>query len=429
MLVENMLMIRQTAVLGVLLSVSFIPSALQAQGTPVLTWQDCVEEVIQYNPDLVSAAESVKQFAADKRIRQSSLFPQISSELGGQTSKTGSRDRTENYSYSVSGKQLLFDGFQTSSAVGEAEERYRAAQYNYMVVSSNLRLNLMSAFAQLLRAQELVSLTEEIVARRKQNFELVQLRYEAGREHKGSLLTAEADLANAQFELEQAKRNLSYAQAKLNRTLGQGTRSPVKVSGNFTAADPDGESPDFTALAETTPFLLELAAQKDAARFNLKSARADFFPAVYLNSSLGRSASGWPPDEDEWAVGFSVSVPLFEGGSRLAGIAKSESQLKQAEAEEYSGRDSVILTLEETWVAWEDAAGTVAVRKKFLEADEERARIANAQYSAGLIAFDDWIIIEDNLVNSRKSYLNAQANVLIAQAAWVQAKGGTLENE
>ena len=422
-------MIRKFVVLGVLLSFSLRPSAAQSQEAVALTWQDCVREAVQYNPDLVSAAESVKQVAADNRISRSSLFPQISSELGGQASKSGSRDRTENYSYSVSGRQLLFDGFKTSSTVGEAEEKYRAAQYNYMVVSSNLRLNLMSAFAQLLRAQELVLLTEEIVTRRRQNFELVELRYEAGREHKGSLLTAEADLANAQFEFEQSNRNLSYAQAKLSRILGQGSRTSFKVAGSFSPANPDSEAPDFPALADSTPFLLELAAQKDAARFHLKSARADFFPAVYLSTSLGRSASGWPPDEAEWAVGFSVSVPLFEGGSRLASIAKSESQLKQAEAEEFSGRDSVILTLEETWVAWQDATGTVAVRKKFLEADEERARIANAQYSAGLLSFDDWIIIEDNLVNSRKSYLNAQSNVLIAQAAWVQAKGGTLENE
>jgi len=103
--------------------------------------------------------------------------------------------------------------------------------------------------------------------------------------------------------------------------------------------------------------------------------------------------------------------------------------LKRAEAEERSGRDTVILTLEESWVGWQDAVGAVAVRKKFLEADEERAKIANAQYAAGLIAFDDWIIIEDNLVNSQKAYLNTQANVLVAQATWAQAKGEILEHE
>lgn len=414
---------------GVLSCLLCYPFVAQAQEGTVLTWQDCVKEVLKNNPDLISAAESVRQLDADKRISRSSSLPQITSELSGQTSKSASQDRVEKYSYSVSGKQLLFDGFMTSHALNAAESKYQAAQYNYMVVSSNLRLSLMSAFTELLRAQDMVPLMEAIVIRRKQNLQLVRLRYDAGREHRGSLLTAEADLANAQFEFEQAVRNLSYSQVKLAKVLAWERSAPLQVTGDFSLTMPDSGTPDFQTMADTTPFLLELAAQKDAARYQLKSARADFFPKVYLNVSMGRSAADWPPEENNWAGGVSVSLPLFEGGSRAASVSRSASLVKQAEAEERSGRDTVVLTLEESWIGWQDAVGAVAVREKFLEADEERAKIANAQYAAGLIAFDDWIIIEDNLVNSRKSCLNAHANVLIAQATWAQAKGGTLENE
>ena len=42
---------------------------------------------------------------------------------------------------------------------------------------------------------------------------------------------------------------------------------------------------------------------------------------------------------------------------------------------------------------------------------------------------DDWIIIEGNLINARKSFLNARANVLITEASWIQAKGGALDYE
>ena len=86
-----------------------------------------------------------------------------------------------------------------------------------------------------------------------------------------------------------------------------------------------------------------------------------------------------------------------------------------------------MVTLEETWKDFQDAIDTVLVKSKFLEAAKERARIASAQYSQGLITFDDWIIIEDNLVSAKKNYLDAQANLLIYEANWIQAKGGTLE--
>ena len=50
-----------------------------------------------------------------------------------------------------------------------------------------------------------------------------------------------------------------------------------------------------------------------------------------------------------------------------------------------------------------------------------------SQYSTGFIAFDDWIIIENTLVESKKSYLEGQADALLTEAAWVQAKRETLE--
>ncbi len=392
-----------------------------------LTWEDCVKEALTNHPDLISGKEKVKQTEADKDVARSTMLPQVTSEVSGQRSKTAIQTETDRYSYRVTGNQLLFDGFKTASDVDAASQTVAAQRYNYDVVSSNIRLTLRKAFTSLLRAQELISLTEEIATRRKQNVELVQLRYEAGREHRGALLTAEADLAEAAFEVAQAKRNLSVAQRELSKELGRKKRLPMMVSGTFDITEVNPETPDFESLADTTPFLQELIAQKEAARSGLKSAKADFFPQVYLNASFGETASDWPPHENEWSAGLSVSFPIFEGGSRLARVAKAKSQLRQLQADERSGRDGVILTLEETWKGLQDAIDSVSVRKKFLEAARERANIASAQYSTGLITFDDWIIIENNLVNAKKAHLDAQANLLVAEANWFQAKGGTLE--
>ncbi|UCG34708.1 MAG: TolC family protein [Candidatus Omnitrophota bacterium] len=402
--------------------------AIRVGAQEAFQWEDCVKEAYVNNPDLISAAQGLKQTEADKRITQSAALPQISTELTGKKSKAAaSNKQSDSYSYGVSGRQLLFDGFKTSNDIAAAKEDVKASQYNYAVVSSNVRLNLRTVFAELLRAQALISLTEDIAQRRKQNLELVQLRYEGGREHKGALLTAQADFAQAEFEVEQAKRNLSLAQAKLIKELGWQNKVSIRAEGDFAVADSQSLKPDFVYLADNTPFLKELAARKEAARFGLKSAKADFFPQIYLTSSIGKTNSYWAPDDKEWSAGLSVSFPLFEGGSRIAKISKEEARAKQAQADERSGRDSVIVTLEATWKDLQDAIDEVSVQEKFLKASQERAKIANAEYSTGLIDFDDWIIIEDELVRAKKAYLNAQTNMLIAEAKWVQAKGGVLE--
>ena len=67
------------------------------------------------------------------------------------------------------------------------------------------------------------------------------------------------------------------------------------------------------------------------------------------------------------------------------------------------------------------------MQKKVLSAAEERARISEAEYSIGLISYDNWIIIENNLVSAKKSFVTAELAALISEANWIQAKGGTLD--
>ena len=410
-----------------LLFLCFVLNEVRAE--EILTWEDCIKEAKENHPDLISAEEELNQTKANKAIAKSDSLPQITTNLSGKTAKAATKVTTDTYAYDVTSKQLLFDGFKTSYDIAFATENIKSAQYNYEVTSSNVRLRLRTAFVKLLRAQQLLDITEDIAKRRKQNVELVKLRYEAGREHRGSLLTAQADLAQAEFELAQAKRNIDLAQRRLTKELGREKLRPIRVKGDFEIKYSYREKLDFESLAESTPLLQELIVQKEAARFGLKSAKADFFPEVYANASAGRTDSHWPPHKDKWSAGVSLSFPIFEGGSRIAEVSKAKAVFNQTQADERSGRDSVILTLEETWKELQDAIDEVEVQQKFLEAAEERAKITQAQYSTGLISFDNWTIIEDDLVRAKKSFLDAQANTLIAEANWIQAKGGTLDYE
>ena len=406
----------------------------RAAAEETLTWKDCVLEAQKNHPDLVSSREKLSQSKASKNQTQSAFLPQVSSAAAAKRTKTprsssssSTSEISDSYSYSVSGQQLLFDGFKTYDDVEAAAKTVEASQYSFEVTSSNVKLRLRTAFIDLLKADELLNITEDIAKRRKQSRELIQLRYNGGREHKGSLLTAEANLAQAEFEVGQAKRNRDLAERRLSKELGRTKLVPIKINADFNVSEKDPAKPDFESLSQTNPLLRELVVEKEAARWGVRSAVAAIFPQVYATTSAGRTASVWPPRGKEWSVGASFSMPLFEGGNLMAGIAKAAAAARQAEADERSGRDGVIFTLEDNWTQFQDALGQVDVKKKFLEAGQEREKIAEAQYSAGLVTFNDWIIIEDNLVTAEKSYLDAQTNALLAEANWVQARGDTLD--
>ena len=422
------------------------PAFNEARADETLAWTTCVKEAKKDHPDLISASEKVNQARASKEVTRSAYLPQLgfdasetttkrpsfgasgsSVDLVSSSSNSAANNRNTTYQFEVTAQQLLFDGFKTSYDLSTAERNIRAAKYFYDVTSSNVRLRLRTAYVQLLGAQEYVKVTREIEARRKQNLEMVRLRYEGGSEHKGSLMTSESDLVQASYNVAQAVRNIYLYQRQLTKELGRTTFIPMTATGDLEIKDPVRELPSFEYMAETNPLLRRLIAQKEAAKFGLKSAYANFFPQIYANGSLGNTNTVWPPDKNQYAVGTSITFPIFDGGNRFAAVDNAKGLLGQTAADERSGRDGVIVTLSNTWTQLQNAIDNVGVQKTALAAAQERAKIADAEYSIGLMIYDNWIIIENNLVSAEMTYINAETAALVAEANWVQAKGGTLD--
>jgi outer membrane protein TolC len=408
-----------------LLILCCIPNVGRAE--EILTWADCVKEAQQKHPDLISAREVVNQFKADKAIVVSTILPQVNTEVGQGSSKAPQGNQTNTSSYGITAQQLLFDGFKTPYNIAAAAKNVKASQYNYDVTSANIRLRLRTAFISLLNAQALLTITQDIAARRKQNADLVKLLYEGGMENRGSLLTAEANLAQANSNIVQAERAITVAQRQLSKEMGRAEVRPIQVKGDLNVINAKREKPNFEALATTNPSLENLSAKTEAAQFSVKSAKAEFFPTISANAFAGRTDSEWPPHNDEWSAGVTLTFPVFEGGSRWADVYKAKAVLGQAQADERSARDGVLLSLEQAWAAWQNAIDTVAVQKEVLQAAEEREKIARVEYTNGLITFDNWTIIEDNLAQAQTSLLTVEANAFITEAQWIQAQGGTLE--
>ncbi|MEW5758248.1 MAG: TolC family protein [Candidatus Omnitrophota bacterium] len=401
----------------------------------MLTWHDCIKEAAKNNPDLIAAEEQVRQSQAAKTITASTLYPQLNTNVNAARaesapSSTSANSRTTNtFAYGLTASQLLFDGLKTINSVRAATETIKAFQENFRFTSAAVRFKLRSAFINLLTAQEMLRIAQEIYDIRKKDLKLITLQYLSGLEHKGALLTAEADAASANYNIVQAERELKVAQRELIKEMGWLEFKPIRVDGNFEVKDSAKQKPNFENIAKNNPSLKEAIAQVDSAGFSLKSTYGSFFPTISGNAGINKTGAHWPAPNRQWNAGVALSLPLFEGGLRMAQVAQAKAFLRQLKENQRSTEDSIIVALEQAWAELQDALDLVEVERKYLIANEERSKIAQAQYSTGFISFDNWIIIEDNLVRSKKAFLDIQASALLAEANWIQAKGETLEYE
>jgi TolC family type I secretion outer membrane protein len=420
---------RVSFVIFLLFSCFFYPP-VPVSAEEALSWHTCVKEAAKNHPDLISAEEGIKQSEATKKVTASALFPQVNSNLDVSTGRTDNGTVSaagDTYTYGVTGSQLIFDGAKTINNVNAAKENIKAAKENFRFTSVDVRLRLRKAFVNLLKAQEGVQIAEDIHKIRNKNLARIMLRYRSGLEHKGALLTAEANLSKAKLEIAIANRDVTVSQRQLAKEMGKIGSTSLAVNGDFEVKESVAQKPDFEILAKNNPSLQQLAAQVNSADFGVKAAYANFAPTLSGTASADKNDSRWSPHNDQWNLGLSVSMPIFEGGLRVAQVEQAKASLNQLKANEKSTKDGLIFTLEQTWALLQDAIENVKVQKEVLIATEERSKIAEAQYSIGFITFDNWTIIEDNLVSAKNTYLSAQADALLAEANWIQAKGETLE--
>lgn len=441
-----------------------LAAAPAAHGGEILTWEECVAYAIANNPELRSSQELIRQSKDNVGIARSAYLPQISASLGLNVARQESESdlerlkiskmkstaeitsaytndllgkktttRSDSVSYGIQGNQLVFDSMKTVYNIKSASSQVDSVRYGHAVTSSQIRLNLRVAFVDLLKAQENVQISKEIAGRWKKNLDLVKMRYRAGREHKGSLLNAEANLASARFSLEQAERTITVARRSLLKQMGISSLRAIQASGKLSYKKDDGKKPDFDAIAATHPAVLQMKSQGVSALYSENAKIASFFPVISVNAGADSARSyvdGMTSVNKSnglnLSAGIAFTMPLFTGGNTYYNYDKAKSQTRKLKADEISAREQVILALEQYWNNWQNAMDNVEVQRKFLEAAEERARISEAEYSLGLMTFDNWIIIEDSLSQMKKSYLNALANQSVTEAQWIQAKGETL---
>jgi outer membrane protein TolC len=389
-----------------------------------------VQEATQKNPDLAAAREAVHRATFQYQGSFSNFLPQLSLDAGYDRANsatnlqpfTAGSDIQEQYSLGLTARQSLFSGLRNKAEVSRTKAEVQASEANLLAVKAQVSFDLKSAFTQALFAQEQLKLAEAIASRRKENVRLVEIRYEAGREHKGSVLRSKAAYRQAEFEVSQAKRAVKVAQRQLARVLGRSESDEMTVMGDFKVSPP-GMPQDFHTLALQTPVYLQPAAQARAAQASVIIAWGQFYPEITATGSVSRLGDEWPPDTNRWSVGAVFSFPLFSGRRDYFGLQGARAEERRAQESLKSAEDRILLDLEQTLAALQDGVERAEVQKEFLNAAEVRAEIARSQYTSGLLSFEDWDLIENDLITTQKQMIASQRDMVIAEADWERAQG------
>ncbi len=395
-----------------------------------LDWNRTVQFVLGHHPDLREARATLESRAHARNAALGAYLPTVQGTVGRDRARTTSSSMTDSIGLNLAVSQPLFTGFKTTGQMLQASRQWEAAHFAYEETSAEVRRQLREAFVEVLRSTRLLDVNRRIAERRKENAQLIRLRYEAGREHEGSLLRAQAIAEQAAFDVRQTERRIESQSLELGRQLGGTSWVPMHLAGDLEQMTPDAPEPvvDYAELASQAPTVERLTKTAGGVKAAIISTQAALWPAATTDFNYGYSGSRVSNLEDDSSVGVTVSMPLFRGGRNIEGVLGSNADYQAAVEAARSARDERVALLGKRWSGFRDAWEFIEVRRHFLEAARKRAEIIRAQYTTGLTTFQDFDIAEQELADSEKSYVGSLADVLIQQAEWEAAKGSMLED-
>lgn len=403
--------------------------SLQSFAVPrSLSWKEAVDLAAQKNLDVQSSVQSLQATQSLEGTSQSGFYPQISataSETQSNTSSTTSTNGiyTNSYSAQLSLSQNLFSGFLDTSKSKQAKANSESAKASLQIAKAKISSDLKQAYEALAYAEKYRELTASIIKRREENLRNVELRFEGGRENKGSVLLSRAYFQQAKYEDLQAQHVYEIASAQLAKILNLAPDTELKLVDSLPLVEPSTQKPDFDSIAKSTPEFQQAQATEESVRQDIELSRALFFPSLDLSASVGKIDSQFFPNNDKWSAGLTLSIPLFNGGRDLSNTRAASLRWGASNKNKEITSRQVLIKLKQAYANYVEAIEKSKVDEAFRKAAEIRADIARNKYNNGLMTFEEWDLVENDLIARQKASLTSQKDRVTNEAAWEQAQG------
>lgn len=313
----------------------------------------------------------------------------VSNALKGNLSASGSGNSGSDGSYttSFSVSKLLSDSGKNALERKSQGLSVDAASESQRETVLSVRTGVKDAYYGLLLAMRKRDQAESAVKTYQRHLDKARGFYDAGVKARFDVTKAEVDLSNARIDLVSAESSLETTRAALSRAVGVPLDHARPVSDFLAPRDIPAENFALEQALENRPDIRSSRLKSRAGKLGISIAAKGNAATVSVTGSAKLSGTGLPPDDD-YSVGITLSVPVFDGGLTDYRIAEARASA--------DGLDASLKKLEQT-VRYE-------VRSALLSVREAEARIP----AAGLLVRQ----AEENLTLAEGRYEMGVGNVL-----------------
>jgi outer membrane protein len=395
--------------------------------------QNIYQLALKKDPQVLKTAAQRDASVAAVDISKASFLPTLgfSSDITKNSTSTnrasGSMGTT--YGNSISLQQSVFN-WGDWSRLSTAEKQALQGQTYYNAALQALIVRVSQAYFNVLSAND--DLTFVVAEKRavERQLEQTKQRFAVG-------LTAITDVHEAQAQYDSvvareisATNALENAKEALQEITGEyhSELSPLNTAAFKPVAPQPANAVDWVAIAEENN--LDLKARKlalEIAQNNIDIADAGHYPTVDLSAQKSLSDTSNTLQKDTDFVKLELKVPLYTGGSTVAGQDVQRANYVVASEDLELGHRSVLRQIRVNYNnVGASIAGIKALEQAVVSA-ESALKATEAGFEVGTRTIVDVLISTRNLFDARRNLTKARYDYILAVLSLKQAAGTLAE--
>ncbi|MFA6091486.1 MAG: TolC family protein [Elusimicrobiota bacterium] len=399
---------------------AFAPAALMAQtastaAARAVTLDEAYRLALAKSEALAQSAEGVKELAAARRRIRAAFLPALYGEASAVSAEksAGKGQAGLNLSYD------LFSGMRDYISIRAAGRRTQAAELALARARQDLYLNTAQAYISLSNVRQELAIRQGQLSVWADRIKELQRRESVGRSRKSEVVAAQAQLAQDDSALQNAKGREDFARLELGFLTGlEGELAPelLPVPGHSTR--------EAYQLKAQKRFDVEAARKTlEAARFDVDAEKHLRWPSVSAGANyyFARPAANKNTD---WDATVGLSLPLFTGGFIGASVDQAEARARSAEFALAFVVRQALTDVKEAYSLLHHSAATLESLTKALALAEENAKMQSRDYTYSLVTNLDVLNAQNTLLQTKLNLEQARAQACLAGIQLDVAAGG-----
>ena len=438
----------QNALLPVILILQFVVVLCVGAQEPAnevdlsqsLTLEQCIQIGLEKSTSMRNARLNLAIQELRVKNARSGYFPQIFS--------TGNYDfsdrldfgfEPENYNLGLRGVYTLWDNGQREGSFAQAKENLTATVSRNERTKQDIILDITVAYYDILKRQELVEVSEQILARSQENTQRTKDFVTAGVLIPADVDTAELREGNDQLSLLNNVNSLQIAQATLPRLLGldPGLLLTVSADESYQLYQDRGtieriEMPIEEAIQialNSRPEFQERQAQLRSQEWSLTLAKLQRWPRLNADVDYNVNLDDYLRERENfsdfrsWSAGVSLNFTLFDGGILGNRVKEIQMQLEQARENVSDLERSVALAVRQAHLNLERSEKVVDISKQQVTNARSSLDVIQGRFKVGKAILLELLDAQTSYAQALTNEVNAFYDYKIAQIRLQEAMG------